>query len=60
LLLKCNRVAIDSELLEYMEEKEVEVVRVKHTSINKHTNEYLTNKKRAEEVLASSKKNQKA
>jgi hypothetical protein len=55
-LFKANRVAIDSELLEYMEEKEVEAVRVKQATISKHTNDYLTNKKRAEEVLASKKK----
>jgi hypothetical protein len=55
-LFKANRVAIDSELLEYMEEKEEEAVRVKHATIIKHTNDYLTNKKRGEEVLASNKK----
>jgi hypothetical protein len=54
-LFKANRVAIDSELLEYMEEKEAEVVRIKQASINKHTNEFLTNKSRAEEVLAGNK-----
>jgi hypothetical protein len=56
-LFKANRVAIsDIEVLEFMEEKEVEVVRVKNASIMKHTTEFLTNKKRAEEVLAKSKK----
>jgi hypothetical protein len=55
-LFKANRVAIDSELLEYMEEKELEVVRKQHATISKHTNEFLTNKKGAEEVLLSKKK----
>jgi hypothetical protein len=55
-LFKANRVAIDSELLDHMEEKEKEAVRIKHVSISKHTNEFLANKKRAEEILASSKK----
>jgi hypothetical protein len=43
-LFKGNRVAIDSDLLEYMEEKELEAVRKQHASISKHANEYLTNK----------------
>jgi hypothetical protein len=47
-LFKANRVAIDSKLLEYMEENEAEVVRIKPASINKHTNEFRTNKRRAE------------
>jgi hypothetical protein len=55
-LFKANRVAIDSELLDHMEEKEKEAVRIKDASMSKHTNEFLTNKKRAEEILASSKK----
>jgi hypothetical protein len=55
-LFKANRVTIDSELLEYMEEKEVETVRIKHASISKHTNEYHTNKKRAEQIFATKKK----
>jgi hypothetical protein len=55
-LFKANRVAIDDEVLEYMEEKEVEAVRKQHASISKHTNEYLTNKDRAELVFASKKK----
>ena len=55
-LFKANRVAIDAEVLEYMEEKEKEVVRMRGVSISKHTNEFLTNKKRAEQVLASNKK----
>jgi hypothetical protein len=55
-LCKANRVAIDSELLEYMEEKELEVVRKQHASISKHMNEFLTNKEGMKEVLASKKK----
>jgi hypothetical protein len=55
-LFKANRVAIDSEVLEFMEEKEKETVRVKNVAISRHTNEFVANKKRAEEVLASSKK----
>jgi hypothetical protein len=49
-------VAIDSELLEYMEEKELEVVRKQYVSISKHTDTFLINKKGAEKVLASNKK----
>jgi len=55
-LFKSNRVAIDWEVLEYMEEKEKELLRIKSTSMSKHTNEYLTTKKLAEEILATSKK----
>ena len=56
-LFKANRVAIDSDLLEYMEqEKEQEGVRIRNASVSKHTNEFLTNQKQAVEVLASSKK----
>jgi hypothetical protein len=55
-LFKANRVADDSELLECMEEKEVEVIGFRKASISKHANECLTNKKRAEEVLSTSKK----
>jgi hypothetical protein len=44
-LFKANRVAIDSGLLEYTEEKEPEAVRKQHASISKHTNKFLTNKK---------------
>ena len=55
-LFKANRVAIDSEVLQYMEEKEYETVRIKQVSISKHTNEFLANQKRAEQVLASNKK----
>jgi hypothetical protein len=36
-LFKSNRVAIDSEVLEYMEEKELELVRKQHASISKQT-----------------------
>ena len=54
-LFKANRVAIDSEVLEYMEEKELEAVRKQDASISKHTNEFLTNKDRAELVFASKK-----
>jgi hypothetical protein len=54
-LFKANRVAIDSELLEYMEEKELESVRKQQATINKHTTEYLTNKGRAEIVFATKK-----
>jgi hypothetical protein len=32
------------------------MIRFRKASISKHTNEYLTNKKRAEEVLSTSKK----
>jgi hypothetical protein len=55
-LFKANRVVIDDELLEYMEEKELEAVRKQHVSISKHRNEYLTNKYQAELVFASKKK----
>jgi hypothetical protein len=55
-LFKANRVAIDSELLEYMEEKEEEAVRKQHATISKHTDEFLTTKDRAEEVLANTTK----
>ena len=55
-LFKANRVAIDSEVLEYMEEKEMEAVRKQDATINKHTNEFLTNKDRAELVFAKKKK----
>ncbi len=55
-LFKSNRVAIDDEVLEYMEEKEQEAVRKQHASISRHTNEYLTSKDRAELVFASKKK----
>jgi hypothetical protein len=56
LAFKAKRVAIDSELLGYMKEEELEAVRIIHASISKHKNEYLTNKKLVEEVLASRKK----
>jgi hypothetical protein len=39
-----------------MEEKELELVRKQHASISKHMDKFLTNKKGAEEVLASKKK----
>ena len=39
-----------------MEEKEVEVVKSRKASVSKHTNEFLANKKRAEEVLSRNKK----
>jgi hypothetical protein len=55
-LFKANRVAIDSEVLEYMEEKELEAVRKQDASISKHTNEFITNKDQAELVFASKKK----
>jgi hypothetical protein len=55
-LFKANRVAIDSEVLEYMEEKELEAVRKQDSSISKYTNEFLTNKDQAELVFASKKK----
>jgi hypothetical protein len=51
-LFKSNRVAIDDEVLEYMEEKEQEAVRKQHASISRHTNDYLTSKDRAELVFA--------
>jgi hypothetical protein len=54
-LFKSNRVTIDSEVLEYMEEKELELVRKQHASISKHTGEYLTNKDKAELVFATKK-----
>jgi hypothetical protein len=54
-LFKSNRVAIDSEVLEYMEEKELELVRKQHASISKYTTEYLTNKDRAEIVFGTKK-----
>jgi hypothetical protein len=43
-LFKACRVAIDRELLEYMEEKELEAVRKQHASISKHKEKLLTNK----------------
>lgn len=54
-LFKANRVAIDSELLLYMEEKEQESVRLKNVAIEKHTAEFLASKIRAAEVLATGK-----
>ena len=44
-LFKSNRVALDSELLEHVEEREKEVIRVKSASISKHATEFLANKK---------------
>ncbi len=55
-LFKSNRVAIDDEVLEYMEEKEQEAVRKQHASISKHMNEFLTNKEGMGEGLVSKKK----
>jgi hypothetical protein len=55
-LFKANRLAIGSEVLEYMEEKELEAVRKQNATISKHTNEFLTNKDQAELVFANKKK----
>jgi UDP-N-acetylenolpyruvoylglucosamine reductase len=57
-LFKANRVAIDSELLEYIEEKELETVRKQQASIIKYTDEYLTNKDRAELSFCQQKETQ--
>jgi hypothetical protein len=55
-LFKANRVAIDSEVLEYMEEKEEEAVRTKDATIRKHTDDFLTTKDRAELIFIGKKK----
>ena len=54
-LFKANRVAIDSEVLEYMEEKELEAVRKQNATISKLTNDFLTTKDRVELVFGGKK-----
>ena len=55
LLFKANRVAIDSEVLEYMEEKEEEAVRKQDATIRKHTDDFLTTKDQAEAIFLGGK-----
>jgi len=54
-LFKANRVAIDSEVLSYMEDKEKEAVRIRNVAMEKHTAEFHASEKRAAEILALGK-----